>query len=86
MRSRAKRGMFEGMHVYDTNYISGNLKDYRNIRWAHMDGDDDGVADAIDLHFRFGSVDPALPRAPQAHPRYGWQRSTGIRYVTQPSI
>ena len=58
MRSRAKRGMFEGMHVYDTNYISGNLKDYRNIRWAHMDGDDDGVADAIDLHFRFGSVDP----------------------------
>ena len=78
--------MFEGMHVYDTNYISGNLKDYRNIRWAHMDGDDDGVADAIDLPSALVAWTPALPRASSSSTIWMWQRSTGIRYVTQPSI
>ncbi|SVC35387.1 uncharacterized protein METZ01_LOCUS288241, partial [marine metagenome] len=58
IRRRVKADMDPKLHVYETNYIFGTLKDYRDVRWAHMDGDDDGVSDALDIHYRFGSTTP----------------------------
>ncbi|MBT6177981.1 MAG: hypothetical protein HOI23_12100 [Deltaproteobacteria bacterium] len=58
IRNRVKRELDSDLHHYETNYILGTLKDYRDIRWAHMDGDDDGVTDALDIHYRFGTVNP----------------------------
>jgi hypothetical protein len=58
MRSRVKGVLNSDDHPYNPNYIFGTEKDYRDVRWAHLDGDDDGVADALDLHYRFGLKDP----------------------------
>ena len=58
IRNRVKRELDSDLHHYETNYVFGTLKDYRDVRWVHMDGDDDGVADALDIHYRFGTVNP----------------------------
>ena len=58
MRNRVKRVINAEDHPYDPNYIFGTEKDYKDVRWAHLDGDDDGVMDALDLHYRFGVKNP----------------------------
>lgn len=69
IRNRVKRGMDADSHVYETNYILGTQKDYRDIRWAHMDGDDDGVADALDIHYRFNLTNPRKSVSLKLKPR-----------------
>ena len=58
MRNRVKKVINPEDHPYHPNYIFGTAKDYKEVRWAHLDGDDDGVADALDLHYQFGLTNP----------------------------
>lgn len=38
----------------DLNYVFPTLATHKNVRWLHLDGDDDGVMDANDVFFQFG--------------------------------
>lgn len=53
MRKRIASGIDGDDHVYHPNYVTPTMKDYREMRWAHLDIDDDGTADALDIHYRF---------------------------------
>lgn len=53
MRRRIAAGLESDDHVYHPNYVTPTLKDYREMRWAHLDIDDDGSSDALDIHYRF---------------------------------
>ena len=53
MRRRIASGLESDDHVYHPNYVTPTLKDYREMRWAHLDIDDDGTSDALDIHYRF---------------------------------
>ena len=57
MRRRIASGLESDDHVYHPNYVTPTLKDYRAMRWAHLDIDDDGTSDALDIHFRFDVKD-----------------------------
>jgi len=69
IRNRVKKGLDRDLHHYETNYVFGTLKDYRDIRWAHMDGDNDGVADVLDIHYRFGTTNPRKSVSLKLKPR-----------------
>lgn len=77
IRNRVKRELDPDNHHYETNYVFGTLKDYRDIRWAHMDGDDDGVADALDIHYRFGTVNPLQSVSLTLKPRSDVEKLNG---------
>lgn len=38
----------------DLNYVFPTQATHKNVRWLHLDGDDDGVMDANDVFFQFG--------------------------------
>ena len=54
MKNRVQKKIDSEDHVVHPNYIFNSPKDYKEVRWAHRDIDDDGVADALDIHYRFG--------------------------------
>lgn len=52
LRKRIAAGLESDDHVYHPNYVTPTLQDYREMRWAHLDIDDDGTSDALDIHYR----------------------------------
>jgi hypothetical protein len=54
MRRRVADVLFANIHMRDPNVVFPTIGDYREVRWMHLDGDDDGRMDAGDLLFNFG--------------------------------
>ncbi|MBI2375465.1 MAG: hypothetical protein HYV07_15825 [Deltaproteobacteria bacterium] len=46
--------IYNWAHERNPNVVFPTLEDYREVRWAHLDGDDDGVMDAADALYQFG--------------------------------
>jgi hypothetical protein len=54
MRGRVSDAIFNYSHERNPNVVFPTLTDYREVRWAHLDGDDDGRMDAGDVLYQFG--------------------------------
>ncbi len=54
MRSNVSKGIQHYSHERNPNVVFPTLKDYREVRWMHLDGDDDGRMDANDALYQFG--------------------------------
>ncbi|MBI4817642.1 MAG: hypothetical protein HY791_15375 [Deltaproteobacteria bacterium] len=46
--------IYNWAHERNPNVVFPTLEDYRQVRWAHLDGDDDGIMDATDVLYQFG--------------------------------
>ncbi|MCA9549741.1 MAG: hypothetical protein KC933_06875 [Myxococcales bacterium] len=54
MRGRVSDAIHNYSHERNPNVVFPTFKDYREVRWAHLDGDDDGRMDAGDVLYQFG--------------------------------
>jgi len=54
LRSRVSDAIYNYSHERNPNVAFPTLTDYREVRWAHLDGDDDGRMDAGDVLYQFG--------------------------------
>lgn len=54
LRGRVNDAIESYSHERNPNVVFPTLKDYREVRWAHLDGDSDALADANDVFFQFG--------------------------------
>jgi hypothetical protein len=54
MRKRVADEIYSYAHMRNPNVVFPTIEDYREVRWMHLDGDDDGRMDADDLLFSFG--------------------------------
>lgn len=59
MRARVAKEIYNYAHMRNPNVIFPTIEDYREVRWMHLDGDNDGRMDANDLLFQFGLKTPA---------------------------
>lgn len=54
LRGRVSDAIYNYSHERNPNVAFPTLTDYREVRWAHLDGDDDGRMDAGDVLYQFG--------------------------------
>jgi len=54
LRGRVSDAIYHYSHERNPNVAFPTLQDYREVRWAHLDGDDDGRMDANDVLYNFG--------------------------------
>lgn len=54
LRGRVTDAIHHYSHERNPNVAFPTLTDYREVRWAHLDGDDDGRMDAGDVLYQFG--------------------------------
>ncbi len=54
LRGRVTDAIYNYSHERNPNVAFPTLTDYREVRWAHVDGDDDGRMDAGDVLYQFG--------------------------------
>lgn len=59
IRGRVNDAISSWSHERNPNVVFPTLKDYREVRWAHLDGDGDALADANDVLFHFGLKEAA---------------------------
>ena len=59
MRSRVTTAIHSYSHERNPNVAFPTLEDYREVRWAHLDGDNDGRMDANDVLYQFGLAEAA---------------------------
>lgn len=60
MRKRVTTAIHHWSHPRNPNVVFPTLQDYKEVRWMHLDGDNDGRMDAGDLFFQFGLRTAAL--------------------------
>ena len=77
IKNRIKKVIPEEDHVIHPNYVFHDLKSYKEVRWAHQDIDDDGVADALDIHYRFDLVNPHKSLSYKLKPRSNYGKLNG---------
>ena len=53
-RSRVNSEIYSYSHERNPNVVFPTLKDYREVRWMHLDGDNDGRMDANDVLYQAG--------------------------------
>ncbi len=66
MRKRVGRAISNWSHPRNPNIAFPTLTDYKEVRWMHLDGDDDGRMDANDIFYQFGLQKVALDTASDA--------------------
>jgi hypothetical protein len=54
MRTRVSDAIYNFAHQRNPNVVFPTIKDYREARWQHLDGDGDGRMDANDVFYQFG--------------------------------
>jgi hypothetical protein len=54
MRQSITRSIYLHTHERNPNVVFPTLKDYREVRWMHLDGDKDGRMDANDVLYQTG--------------------------------
>ena len=59
LRTKVSKSIQHYSHERNPNVVFPTLEDYREVRWAHLDGDNDGRMDANDVLYQFGLAEAA---------------------------